>query len=57
MQDEAKERLTKYGKNELPQKKKTPNIVKFLKQFCDIMIVILLIAAVVSITMAIIQKT
>ena len=56
-QDEAVERLSKNGKNELPQKKKTPNIVKFLKQFCDIMIIILLVAAVVSITMAVIQKT
>ena len=55
-QDEAVERLSKNGKNELPQKKKTPNIVKFLKQFCDIMIIILLVAAVVSITMAVIQK-
>lgn len=54
---EANYRLGKNGKNELPQKKPTPNIVKFLRQFCDIMIIILFVASAISITMAIVQKT
>lgn len=46
---EAKEREATYGKNELKGKKKTPLIVKFLLQFRDILVIILLIAAIISI--------
>lgn len=38
----------KHGLNELQETKKEPWIVKFLKQFADVLIIILLIAAVVS---------
>lgn len=46
--DEAQTRLEKYGKNELAQKKGYSPIVKFLLQFNDPMIFILLAAAVIS---------
>ena len=39
----------KYGENKLEEKKKTPWIVKFLLQFKDPLIIILIVAAVVSV--------
>lgn len=48
---EANERLQKYGKNKLKEKPKTPFIVKLLAQFNDILIYILLAAAILSIIM------
>ena len=45
---EAAERLQKYGKNSLPERKKESLIFKFLKQFNDIFIYILLGAAVIT---------
>ena len=38
----------KHGLNELQENKKEPWIIKFLKQFTDVLIIILLIAAIVS---------
>ena len=38
----------KFGKNELEAKKKTPIIVKFFLEFKDLLVIILLIAAIVS---------
>ena len=53
--EEAKKRLNQYGENKLQTKKKTNIFIRFLKQFNDIMIIILLIAALVSFTIAIIE--
>lgn len=46
---DADERLKKYGKNTLESKKRTPFILKFLKQFEDFLVIILVIAAVLPI--------
>ena len=46
--DEAEERIKKYGENKLTEKKKESILVKFLKQFNDFMIIILIIAAAIS---------
>ena len=43
--EEAGQRLIKYGPNKLPEKKKTPLFLVFLGQFNDPMIYILLAAA------------
>ena len=48
-------RIKEYGYNKLKESKKTSKIIKFLNQFKDIMIFILLIASVVSFIMAKIQ--
>ena len=42
---EAKKRLNDFGQNIILNKKKTPWIIRFLKQFNDTMIIILLIVA------------
>jgi len=47
-QEEVEKRIAQYGYNELQEKKKVPAWVLFLNQFKDIMIVILLVAAVLS---------
>ncbi|MDR0850827.1 MAG: calcium-translocating P-type ATPase, PMCA-type [Christensenellaceae bacterium] len=46
--EEAKIRLKKYGENKLPEIKKPSMFLRFIKQFKDIMIIILVAAAVVS---------
>ncbi len=45
---EATNRLSKYGKNELTSGKKVPAFVKFLFQFKDVFMIVLLIAAALS---------
>ena len=45
---EAKKRIEKYGRNSLIQKKRNGVIIKFLSQFKDFMVLILLIAAGIS---------
>jgi len=45
---EAQERLNKFGENVLPEKKKESRLIRFFKHFNDILIYILLIAAVVT---------
>lgn len=47
-QSDAEERLKRYGPNALPEKKKRPAWVMLLAQFKDLMILILLAAAVIS---------
>jgi Ca2+-transporting ATPase len=45
---EAKERLQSFGTNELPEKGKTNPLILFLRQFKDLLVVILLIAAIIA---------
>jgi len=47
--EEAAERLARYGRNELQEKKGTPLIVKFLSNFTHMMAIMLWIAGVVAI--------
>ena len=54
---EALERLKANGKNKLQGKKKDNIFVKFIKQFNDFMIIILIIASVISAVMAKIDGT
>ena len=46
--EEVKRRQEKYGKNKLQEKKKESLFIKFLKQFNDFMIIILIIASIIS---------
>ena len=49
-------RLKKYGLNEIKAQKKDPLWLKFLRQFTDLMVLVLIGAALVSIIVAVIQK-
>ncbi len=51
-EEEARERLEKNGPNKLQDKKKESIIIKFIKQFNDFMIIILIIASGISAVMA-----
>ncbi len=53
---EAKARLEKNGPNRLKEGKKESLIVRFLKQFCEPMTIVLLAAALISMVMSIIEK-
>ncbi len=46
--EDAAQRLTFYGKNELISIQKEPTILKFLKQFKDLMVIILIVAGSLS---------
>ena len=47
-EQEAKIRLNQYGENKLDEKKKESLILRFIKQFNDFMIIILIIASIIS---------
>ena len=51
----AQERLTQNGKNKLAEAKKKPLILRFLSQLADPMIIILIVAAVISGIMGVIE--
>lgn len=53
--EEAKKRLEKDGLNKLESKKKESIIIRFIKQFNDFMIIILIIASIISAVMAYMQ--
>ena len=46
--EDAEERLKKYGENKLQDKKKESIFIKFIKQFNDFMIIILILASIIS---------
>jgi len=46
--EEAKKRLLQYGPNEITGKKENPWWILLLKQFTDLMIIVLLVAAIIS---------
>ena len=50
--DDAAKRLEQYGPNKLSEKRKKTNLQRFLDQFKDVMILILLLAALVSFVVA-----
>ena len=54
-QAEAQQRLSQYGENKLREKPKKTNFQRCLDQFKDAMILILLIAAAISFTVAIVE--
>ena len=55
--EEIEKRKSKFGSNELIEKKKTSIFVKFLNQFKDFMIVILIFAAIISAGLAFVEGT
>lgn len=55
-EEEASKRLEKYGENKLAERKKKSNIIIFLSQFNDLMIILLIFASIFSAVISYIQK-
>ena len=55
-QAQVSERLVQYGENKLREKKKKTNLQRFAEQFKDVMILILIAAAVVSFVIACVEQ-
>ena len=55
-QKEADLRLSQYGENKLNEKKKRSTFARFLEQFKDVMIIILIIAAIISFGVIVAEK-
>ena len=55
-QAQVAERKEKYGENKLKEKKKKSGVQRFFEQFKDVMIIILLVAAVVSFAIACVEQ-
>ena len=54
-EEEARARLAKYGENKLAEKKKKSMALRFFEQFKDVMIIILIIAAIISFVVACVE--
>ena len=55
-EEEASKRLERYGENKLAERKKKSNLIIFLNQFNDLMIILLIFASVFSAVISYIQK-
>ena len=55
-EEEASKRLEEYGENKLAERKKKSNIIIFLSQFNDLMIILLIFASIFSAVISYIQK-
>ncbi|WP_406615202.1 cation-translocating P-type ATPase [Mycoplasmopsis hyopharyngis] len=54
--EQAEEKILKHGKNEIKKSKKINPFVAFLQQFIDPMVILLIIAAVISLSLAIFEQ-
>jgi len=56
-EDEVKKRQLQYGKNKLQEGKKTSFLIKFISQFNDFMIIILIVSALISAGIAYVEHS